>query len=660
MAVKKMANYRSPTEHKRGIGKLSQVYDTGLESRMRLRSIVDNAPNTAFQGLNKNGEVIFWNSASEKLYGHKEAQVKGKKLVELNISEPDKPKFRKLVRSVFERKKPSSLREWTKTTKKGEPRFILSSLYPITLSGQDPIAVCMDVDITKRKKAEQRIREMNKQNEKFSEITADILSIENEKELFEHISQAVIDISDFNRVLISYFKEDPPYREIIGYKGVSKTELRRLKKIRMPREKYLRYFEKGTKIGGQSCYIPHTKKHILDQKAVVYGKRKYPRAKGHWHREDNLLVLMKGEKDKIIGIISVDESKSGLTPTDETVRPLETFANLISGHIQRRILARKIKTSEAKYQELVSNVQIGIFRATPEGELLEVNPAGVEMFGYKDSTEFLSRNAIDLYSNPEAREKNLKQLEENGTIKNKEIELRKHDETTFWAAMTSSAIRDGTGKIMYYDTVVEDITERKKSEEKIKELSITDELTKLYNRRHFNEELPKAIKDAETWKSYLSFIMIDIDDFKQYNDRYYHLKGDEILKEIAWVISQNTRERDWASRFGGEEFAIILPGTSSAAAANVAERIRKSFKKVEFRPEDEAVHKTLSAGVAQVHFPERKIPRPSKDKKFTVNYEKIATELADLADKALFKAKKLGKDQVAVSDKTLEPKYTPS
>jgi diguanylate cyclase (GGDEF)-like protein/PAS domain S-box-containing protein len=282
------------------------------------------------------------------------------------------------------------------------------------------------------------------------------------------------------------------------------------------------------------------------------------------------------------------------------------------------------------------------------------------MFGYKDSAEFLSRNGIDLYSNPEEREKNLKELEENGTIKNKEIELRKHDETSFWAAMTSSAIRDGSGKIMYYDTVVEDITERKKSEEKIKELSITDELTKLYNRRHFNEELPKAIKDAETWKSYLSFIMIDIDDFKQYNDRYYHLKGDEILKEIAWVISQNIRERDWASRFGGEEFAIILPGTSSAAATNVAERIRKSFKKVEFRPENEAVHKTLSAGVAQVHFPERKIPRPSKDKKFTVNYEKIATELADLADKALFKAKKLGKDQVAVSERTLEPKYTPS
>jgi len=516
----------------------------------------------------------------------------------------------------------------------------------------------MDVDITKRKKAEETIREMNKQIEKFSEITADILSIENEEELFDHISQAVIDISDFNRVLISYFKEEPPYREIIGHRGISKTELARLKKIKMPREKYLKYFDKGLKIADQSCYIPHTKKHILDQDAVLYGKKKYPRAKGHWHREDNLLVSMKDEKGNVIGIISVDESKSGLAPTDEIVRPLETFANLISGHIQRLILARKIKISEAKYQELVSNVQIGIFRATPEGELLEVNPAGVEMFGYNDSEEFLSCDGTELYKNPEQREKYLKELEENPMIKNKEILLRKKDDSYFWAAMTSTAIRDGAGKIMYYDTVVEDITERKKSEEKIKELSITDELTKLYNRRHFNEELPEAIKDAETWKSYLSIIMIDIDDFKEYNDRYYHLKGDEILKEIAWVISQNIRERDWAARFGGEEFAIILPGTSSSAAANVAERIRKSFKKVEFRPEGEAVHKTLSAGVAQVHFPERKIPRPSKDKKLTINYEKIATELADLADKSLFKAKKLGKDRVTVSEKTLEPKYT--
>jgi len=653
-----MVNYRDVSEHKGRIGKLSQVYDPVLDSKMRLMSIVDNAPNTAFHGLNKKGEVVFWNPASERLYGYKGTQVKGKKLTDLIFSESDKKKFRKLIRSVFEKNRPSPLREWIKTTKKGESRFVLSSLYPITLPRQETIAVCMDVDITKRKKAEETIREMNKQIEKFSEIIADILSIENEEELFEHISQAVTDISDFNRVLISYFKEEPPYREIIGHRGVSKAELERLKKIKMPREKYLKYFEKGMKIGNQSCYIPHTKKHILDQDAVIYGKKKYPRAKGHWHREDNLLVSMKDEKDNVIGIISIDESKSGLIPTDETVRPLETFANLISGHIQRRILARKIKTSEAKYQELVSNVQIGIFRATPEGELLEVNPAGVEMFGYKDSEEFLACNGIELYKNPEQREKYLKELEESGMIKNKEIELRKKDDSHFWAAMTSTAIRDNAGKIMYYDTVVEDITERKKSEEKIKELSITDELTKLYNRRHFNEELPEAIKDAETWKSYLSFIMIDIDDFKEYNDRYYHLKGDEILIEIAWVISQNIRERDWAARFGGEEFAVILPGTSSSAAANVAERIRKSFKKVEFRPEGEPVHKTLSAGVAQVHFPERKIPRPSKDKKLTINYEKIATELADLADKALFKAKKLGKDQVAVSEKTLEPKYT--
>jgi diguanylate cyclase (GGDEF)-like protein/PAS domain S-box-containing protein len=653
-----MVNYRDVSEHKGRIGKLSQVYDPVLDSKMRLMSIVDNAPNTAFHGLNKKGEVVFWNPASERLYGYKGTQVKGKKLTDLIFSESDKKKFRKLIRSVFEKNRPSPLREWIKTTKKGESRFVLSSLYPITLPRQETIAVCMDVDITKRKKAEETIREMNKQIEKFSEIIADILSIENEEELFEHISQAVTDISDFNRVLISYFKEEPPYREIIGHRGVSKAELERLKKIKMPREKYLKYFEKGMKIGNQSCYIPHTKKHILDQDAVIYGKKKYPRVKGHWHREDNLLVSMKDEKDNVIGIISIDESKSGLIPTDETVRPLETFANLISGHIQRRILARKIKTSEAKYQELVSNVQIGIFRATPEGELLEVNPAGVEMFGYKDSGEFLACNGIELYKNPEQREKYLKELEESGMIKNKEIELRKKDDSHFWAAMTSTAIRDNAGKIMYYDTVVEDITERKKSEEKIKELSITDELTKLYNRRHFNEELPEAIKDAETWKSYLSFIMIDIDDFKEYNDRYYHLKGDEILIEIAWVISQNIRERDWAARFGGEEFAVILPGTSSSAAANVAERIRKSFKKVEFRPEGEPVHKTLSAGVAQVHFPERKIPRPSKDKKLTINYEKIATELADLADKALFKAKKLGKDQVAVSEKTLEPKYT--
>ena len=97
-------------------------------------------------------------------------------------------------------------------------------------------------------------------------------------------------------------------------------------------------------------------------------------------------------------------------------------------------------------------------------------------------------------------------------------------------------------------------------QEEVKRLSVTDELTGLYNRRYFNQNLPEEIKIGEKWSSSLSLIMMDIDDFKTFNDTYHHLKGDEIIKATADVIAENIRlNKDWACRFGGGGRAR-LPG----------------------------------------------------------------------------------------------------
>lgn len=515
-------------------------------------------------------------------------------------------------------------------------------------------------DVSERKKvlealkeSEEKIKEVTQQIERFSEISADILSTEDEEELFNHIAQAAIDISDYNRVLISYFIDEPPYREIIGSKGVKEEDLERVKKVNMPREKYLKYFEKGIKIGNQSCYIPHNLKNILDQKAVIPGEKLYPEKEGRWHREDNLLVSLNDTKGKLIGIISVDDSKSGLIPTNETVMPLEIYANLISENIQRRKLAKKIEESEEKYRELISNIKVGIFRATPEGELLEFNPSALEMFGFEDGKKFLELKMEDLYQDSDDYEKFMKEIEKKGLMKNKEFLLRKKDGPSFWASLTSTAVEDASGQIVYYDTVIEDITERKKLEEEVKRLSITDELTGLFNRRYYNKHLPEEIKTAERWRSTMSLIMIDIDDFKPYNDSYHHLKGDEVIKEVAQVISRNIRKgTDWASRFGGDEYAIILPGTDASEATTIAQRIRKAFHEIKFKPEGYIIQKTISMGIAYCSYEDIK---PKKRKKeYLADYEKIATVLTNLADKAMFKAKKFGKNKVFVSKKSIE------
>ena len=523
-------------------------------------------------------------------------------------------------------------------------------------------------DLSDRQHISNKMDEMNREIERFAQITAALVLVEDAGDFLKFVTQAVVDISDFNRVLISYFIDKPPYREIIGFHGIAQKELDKIKEVKMPRTKYLKYFEQGIKLGNQSCYIPHNLKDILDQTAVIYGKKSYPEKNGHWHREDNLLVAMKNAMGQVIGIISVDESKSGRAPTAVTVRPLEIFANLISEMLQRRILAKKIKESEEKYRELITNIKVGIFRMNPYGQILEANPSAVEMFGFKNATPFLGKNVSEFFQLQEISSNFMAEIANNGLIKNKEFCLKRKNGTQFWASLTSTAIRKETDKILYYDTVIEDITKKKQLQEEVHRLSITDELTGLFNRRYFNQNLPKEIKNAERWRSSLSLIMIDIDDFKHYNDTYHHLKGDELLKEVANVVSQNIRRErdsdwssrfgesgssigDWASRFGGDEFAIILPGAEDKDALLVADRIRKIFSELTFNPKGTAVHKSISLGIAHCSYLQKRKKGGDASKKGTTYYEKVATDLTNLADAALFKAKSTGKNTIEIASK---------
>ncbi|UCE42026.1 MAG: PAS domain S-box protein [Candidatus Aminicenantes bacterium] len=659
------------TDNKNTTDEQNQASQAVENAITQLKAIIDNAPNVAIQGFNDKGEVLFWNKYSEQLLGFTEDEIKGKPFKGVLASEADEAKFQELVQEVFRTQKPSSLHEWKVHKNSGEEKHIMVSIFPVVKPGQEPIAVAMVMNITDQKKAEEKMLEVSGQIERFSKISAAILSAEDEKELFKYITKAVTEISDFCRVLISYFIDESPFREIIAHQGVKKADLDRVKKVEMPKEKYLSYFEKGIKIGTQSCYIPAHQKDILDQNALIHSEKGYSENENEWHKDDNLLVAMKDTKGEVIGMISVDDSKSGKVPTEETVRPLEIFANLISEMIQKNLLTKKIKESEAKYRELVSNIKIGVFRGTPKGEILEANPAVLEMFGYKEIGKFLKLKTTELYQNPNDNGFFMKEIEENGLVQNKEIQMKKKDGKAFWASVTATAIRNDLGKIIHYDTVVEDITEQKNLQEEVSRLIVRDELTGLYNRRYFNEKLPMVIKATETFRSSLALIMVDVDDFKPYNDTYHHLEGDEILKEIARVCYQNIRNykddewvskfgsdefafNDWAARFGGDELIIVLPGQNAEDALNVAERVRKAFEKISFTPKGKAIKKTVSLGIASCYYADGKTKKGKKKRIFPPDYEKASTELTNLADKALFEAKNSGKNKTLVSKTSIE------
>ena len=161
----------------------------------------------------------------------------------------------------------------------------------------------------------------------------------------------------------------------------------------------------------------------------------------------------------------------------------------------------------------------------------------------------------------------------------------------------------------------------------------TDALTGLYNRRYIFNELENQGKIARRNSRVYSLVLIDIDDFKRLNDTYGHLAGDDYLKRLSFVINRSLREQDICGRVGGEEFLIILPETHLEGALNMANRIREQIEKTEVHYRGCTIKTTISAGVSQFDL-----------------YISESRTLFELADMALQKAKKTGKNRVITTD----------
>ena len=172
------------------------------------------------------------------------------------------------------------------------------------------------------------------------------------------------------------------------------------------------------------------------------------------------------------------------------------------------------------------------------------------------------------------------------------------------------------------------IAQRRQMEKQLRELTITDDLTKLYNMRHFYTQLQLEMDRALRYKSLLSLLLMDVDRFKQYNDTYGHLEGDQILIKLGEVIRECLRKSDTAYRYGGDEFIVVLPETRANEAGKVAERIRVLFPAAcSYRVPDGGIDTTLSAGIVEYH--------PGED----------LSGFVERADQAMYKAKKQGGNQ---------------
>jgi diguanylate cyclase (GGDEF)-like protein len=167
--------------------------------------------------------------------------------------------------------------------------------------------------------------------------------------------------------------------------------------------------------------------------------------------------------------------------------------------------------------------------------------------------------------------------------------------------------------------------------DQMERLAVTDGLTGLYNHRYFSELAEKELARAARYQKPLSLIMIDLDFFKQVNDQFGHLMGDQILQQISKNCTKILRKIDIISRYGGEEFCVLLPETDIIEAVAVAERLREAIASSQLVTKEGMVKVTGSLGVSSFGMCEPEIKK-----------------LIDCADKALYEAKKAGRNQVKV------------
>lgn len=163
-------------------------------------------------------------------------------------------------------------------------------------------------------------------------------------------------------------------------------------------------------------------------------------------------------------------------------------------------------------------------------------------------------------------------------------------------------------------------------------MSTLDRMTRLYIHHYFEIRLMEEMKRSQRYNVPLSLLISDIDHFKRFNDTYGHVQGDSVLKEVSQLFLKDLRKMDIPSRYGGEEFAVILPQTHLEQAGIVAQRLRKLVEQHQFKGQEDALHVTISIGVAQYD--------PNKDKDIKGFIART--------DKALYKAKQMGRNRVAL------------
>jgi len=268
----------------------------------------------------------------------------------------------------------------------------------------------------------------------------------------------------------------------------------------------------------------------------------------------------------------------------------------------------------------------------PKGDITDVSAAFCKVSGYTKE-ELIGKNH-NIMRHPDMPKSVYEKMWER-LIKGKnwsgELKNKKKNGESFWLFTTISPLFNADGKMIGYKALRQDITEKKI----IEKMSITDELSNVYNRRYYNTIFPEILNFYKRDNKLVCFLLIDIDHFKQYNDNYGHLAGDEVIKKFAQCLKQTLqRSDDMIFRLGGEEFGIVFIAENKQKAIEFANHIRHNIKNLKIPHEFNSASKYVTASMGLVcHY--------AKD-------IKDMDQVFHQADDLLYKSKNDGRDTINI------------
>ncbi len=293
-------------------------------------------------------------------------------------------------------------------------------------------------------------------------------------------------------------------------------------------------------------------------------------------------------------------------------------------------MSQELKTTYEDLEEgrdklttLILSAHDGMVVTDRRGGIVLMNPSAIEILN-KNADDIVLNGFNHLFGDPEVMRR---AIEEEGYI---EIQI---DERTL--QILASTIRNHDEEVIGSAALIRDVTTEKNLQNELRQLSISDALTCLFNRRHLDACLARELDRCKRYSHEISILMFDVDHFKQFNDDHGHNMGDRVLKFIADTAKQSIRKIDIPCRYGGEEFLIILPETGFECAMMVAERVRTAIEAGSV--DDKRV--TISIGVATYPWIIANTPQ----------------QLIEAADKALYEAKQAGRNCIRPAQVAIDP-----